>query len=1083
MATAREIVDVSETGPSDVQIELGPESSLRGTVRDGSGTPIGSGAIVTAIIDTPVQRSFAAYTNEFGAFEFTGIPAGILHLVVRDGVHMPRVLDVEIGSSAAVIRDITLSESSNSVSGQVMRAGSPLAGALVFAHDAYELVVAQTTSSADGTYTLPTLPDGDLTISATSAGFAPSVPVPVTVNQGSAIANVDLELAAVGVQAVVPSAASTPSTDALGVVAAAEAQPAWLSQRDVLWNQAKAAFTLIPTKEQLELSILLGNIDPKCVEKFGEDARDGITRVGRRLFALDNAHSQLTRQLGAFASVRAGLKSGGRKLESLALEFSEVVDLLDRYLAVDSLTPILKTDEIVKFRNLFPNAGLPATSPTSSEIIGALRSAVELMQQNATDLADRLAGGQFRDINRGLDIVRMRNEFLQSLYARWGDQLLRFRSASLSEHEADFFRVQNLITSGGSGPKALAEFLQVLNNPDLESLSDAVREFDRARLDYFRAHYEALKSLVALVNCEPKPEAIPNPNPPNPCTGAGSNPPAPLPRVAESELMLPSGGGAMFSLLPVCVDPSSQTNGPVIRTSFDPNDKIGPGGFGAEAFTQERLLPYEIQFENDPDLGATIPAQEVFVTDVLDDDLDLTTVEFGTFGFNNFEFDVPAGLSHYETTIDLRPDGIDLLVPVVLDVDVDSRILSATFRSLDPLTGLLPDEVDAGFLPVNDKQLHNGEGFFTYRVQPLPTATTGTEIRNQASIVFDVNDPILTPVTIHTIDQGSPASTVSALPEAFGTANFTVRWSGQDESGGSGIAGYDIFVSRDGGPFEPMLTGTTQTSHEFTGESGSTYAFLSIARDNVGHSEAMPLVADTQTLVIIGAWVNRDNIYDVDARNGVTALDALIIINEMGRNSVSDPETFVLTPLPPQGFAPPFYDVTQDGKVTALDALRVINELARIFLGAGESIAQANPATLRPMAAMLQRASARPFTSGASDAVVHEAAEKGLLPDFDSPAAPAAAQRFADRDRWSPTSTPGIRSTSRITSSTRRSALLPAMLPDNGRCFIKQADPLFLVAVVQDLANPQAKLVADFDRFAGGNRFAARLEGQWLIAV
>ena len=43
-------------------------------------------------------------------------------------------------------------------------------------------------------------------------------------------------------------------------------------------------------------------------------------------------------------------------------------------------------------------------------------------------------------------------------------------------------------------------------------------------------------------------------------------------------------------------------------------------------------MPYLIQFENDPDAGATAPAQEVFITDELDADLDLATFEFTGFG-------------------------------------------------------------------------------------------------------------------------------------------------------------------------------------------------------------------------------------------------------------------------------------------------------------------------------------------------------------------------------------------------------------------------------------------------------------------
>src|SRR5262249_26423401 len=54
--------------------------------------------------------------------------------------------------------------------------------------------------------------------------------------------------------------------------------------------------------------------------------------------------------------------------------------------------------------------------------------------------------------------------------------------------------------------------------------------------------------------------------------------------------------------------------------SEDPNDKIGPGGFGPQAFVSpSTLLPYRIDFENQA--TATAPAQTVTVTDQLDPNL------------------------------------------------------------------------------------------------------------------------------------------------------------------------------------------------------------------------------------------------------------------------------------------------------------------------------------------------------------------------------------------------------------------------------------------------------------------------------
>jgi hypothetical protein len=211
-----------------------------------------------------------------------------------------------------------------------------------------------------------------------------------------------------------------------------------------------------------------------------------------------------------------------------------------------------------------------------------------------------------------------------------------------------------------------------------------------------------------------------------------------------------------------------------------------------------------------------------------------------------------------------------LLVPVRLEVNPQTRVLKATFRSFDPLTSSLPDDVDAGFLPVNDKALHNGEGFFTYTVRPLADRVTGTEITNQGSIVFDVNAPILTPTTRHTLDVNAPTSSMLSLPTQS-PSSFTVSWSGTDDAGGSGVQSYDIFVSQDGAPFTLAVSNITATSFQFTGVAGSSYSFYSVARDNVGNLESAPATGDAVTTVVVNPWVNPANAFDVDERNGVTA--------------------------------------------------------------------------------------------------------------------------------------------------------------------------------------------------------------------
>jgi hypothetical protein len=99
------------------------------------------------------------------------------------------------------------------------------------------------------------------------------------------------------------------------------------------------------------------------------------------------------------------------------------------------------------------------------------------------------------------------------------------------------------------------------------------------------------------------------------------------------------------------------------------------------------------------------------------------------------------------------------------------------------------------------------------------------------------------------VDAVAPTSTVTALPATEEASRFAVTWSGQDNPGGSGITSFSVFVSDDGGPFQPLLTDTTQTSATFTGVQGHTYGFYSVATDKVGNLQATPAGAQASTTV------------------------------------------------------------------------------------------------------------------------------------------------------------------------------------------------------------------------------------------
>lgn len=339
-----------------------------------------------------------------------------------------------------------------------------------------------------------------------------------------------------------------------------------------------------------------------------------------------------------------------------------------------------------------------------------------------------------------------------------------------------------------------------------------------------------------------------------------------------------------YSLLRDCVQTAqhsstaSLTPSPV--TSLDPNDKVGPSGIGAFHFTSgQQALPYSIYFDNQPDASA--PAQTVTITDTLNANLDPTTLTLGPITFPNQVIrppSIPLSVIPFTTTADLRPT-TNLLVKITVAVNTSTGVLTWNFQSLDPATNQPPTDPLAGFLPPGAE----GSVFFT--AMPKSDVGTGTVIQNTATVVFDVNSPINTPIWSNTIDNTAPTSKVSALPPTEETHVFPVQWSGTDV--GAGIQDFTIYVSDNGGPFTLWLTNTTGTQGMYSGTGGHTYAFYSIARDLVGNFESAKTVAEATTQVIVDTTppVIVPQITGTLGNNGWYTSNVTVIWN------VSDPES------------------------------------------------------------------------------------------------------------------------------------------------------------------------------------------------
>ncbi len=93
-----------------------------------------------------------------------------------------------------------------------------------------------------------------------------------------------------------------------------------------------------------------------------------------------------------------------------------------------------------------------------------------------------------------------------------------------------------------------------------------------------------------------------------------------------------------------------------------------------------------------------------------------------------------------------------------------------------------------------------------------------------------------------------PSSRVAPLP-ADSFALIPIQWSGADNPGGSGIAGYDIFVAINGGPFATWLVRTPNLGAVYRGQLGDHYAFYSVATHNLGNRQAVAGTPDSETTV------------------------------------------------------------------------------------------------------------------------------------------------------------------------------------------------------------------------------------------
>src|SRR5690606_11194803 len=153
-----------------------------------------------------------------------------------------------------------------------------------------------------------------------------------------------------------------------------------------------------------------------------------------------------------------------------------------------------------------------------------------------------------------------------------------------------------------------------------------------------------------------------------------------------------------------------------------------------------------------------------------------------------------------------------------------SGLISWDLQALDPATMAPPSDPLAGFLPPNQDP-PEGEGQVTFSVE-ADALGSGTGLSNEASIVFDSNQPIETGAWTNVVDTAPPSASVSGDPGAS-VDEASVAWAGSDDAAGIGL--WEIRVSKDGGPYTLWKLADGEGSATFAADVAGTYAFRATA--------------------------------------------------------------------------------------------------------------------------------------------------------------------------------------------------------------------------------------------------------------
>ncbi len=349
----------------------------------------------------------------------------------------------------------------------------------------------------------------------------------------------------------------------------------------------------------------------------------------------------------------------------------------------------------------------------------------------------------------------------------------------------------------------------------------------------------------------------------------------------------------------------------------DPNDIYGYLSDAGSKFMTDEVakVNYTIEFENDTAF-AQASAHTIVIRDTLDSRyFDLksflpTSVKIGereAFLDEATDVKTSGSVTSFLKTIDMRPE-INALAQVQGEYSQQMGIAKWTFTSLDPMTMEPTDDLMQGILPVNYNGT-SGIGEVMFEVGVKPNKADGTQIPNRAGIVFDYEEPILTPIWVNIVDATAPNSHVTDV-KMLNDSTATVSISATDEL--SGCYRYDVYVQYGKGSswFKAAENVRIDTTAYVKIYDGIDHGFYVLVTDSAGNVEKKE--AAREFSLVVGE--PNETVGDTNGDEKVNVADIVAILN-------------YLTGRPNEKFILGNADVNGDGEVNIADVISITNRI------------------------------------------------------------------------------------------------------------------------------------------------------------